>query len=146
MSAGGSQPCGCARVPRRDLGRRWTVGTRHRDGGLTFSDKETANKSLNLGDSELAGFVARGGLPVSGRPRRWEHAIKGFPFMSRHVGSVGNPLFTLLLKCEVNSNSGKHFVVGSRYGRRPHPTLNPCLLYTSPSPRDGLLSRMPSSA
>ena len=25
----------------------------------------------------------------------------------------------------------------------PHPT---CLLYTSPSPRDGLLSRMPSSA
>ena len=25
-------------------------------------------------------------------------------------------------------------------------TINPCLLYTSPSPRDGLLSRMPSSA
>ena len=25
-------------------------------------------------------------------------------------------------------------------------TLFPCLLYTSPSPRDGLLSRMPSSA
>ena len=24
--------------------------------------------------------------------------------------------------------------------------VNPCLLYTSPSPRDGLLSRMPSSA
>ena len=23
---------------------------------------------------------------------------------------------------------------------------NPCLLYTSPSPRDGLLARMPSSA
>ena len=26
------------------------------------------------------------------------------------------------------------------------PYLNTCLLYTSPSPRDGLLSRMPSSA
>ena len=25
-------------------------------------------------------------------------------------------------------------------------SLNACLLYTSPSPRDGLLSRMPSSA
>jgi len=25
-------------------------------------------------------------------------------------------------------------------------TVYPCLLYTSPSPRDGLLSRMPSSA
>ena len=28
----------------------------------------------------------------------------------------------------------------------PHLELNDCLLYTSPSPRDGLLSRMPSSA
>ena len=27
-----------------------------------------------------------------------------------------------------------------------HDTLQTCLLYTSPSPRDGLLSRMPSSA
>ena len=26
------------------------------------------------------------------------------------------------------------------------PLSQPCLLYTSPSPRDGLLSRMPSSA
>ena len=26
------------------------------------------------------------------------------------------------------------------------PQYDPCLLYTSPSPRDGLLSRMPSSA
>ena len=26
------------------------------------------------------------------------------------------------------------------------PAVNVCLLYTSPSPRDGLLSRMPSSA
>ena len=26
------------------------------------------------------------------------------------------------------------------------PLVEPCLLYTSPSPRDGLLSRMPSSA
>ena len=30
-------------------------------------------------------------------------------------------------------------------GLFPHPT-DACLLYTSPSPRDGLLSRMPSSA
>ena len=28
----------------------------------------------------------------------------------------------------------------------PIPTKHTCLLYTSPSPRDGLLSRMPSSA
>ena len=31
-------------------------------------------------------------------------------------------------------------------GRSKYPLLKICLLYTSPSPRDGLLSRMPSSA
>src|SRR5664279_1348248 len=31
-------------------------------------------------------------------------------------------------------------------GRTPEGMYNICLLYTSPSPRDGLLSRMPSSA
>ena len=34
-------------------------------------------------------------------------------------------------------------VIGMIYESRPNVT---CLLYTSPSPRDGLLSRMPSSA
>ena len=29
---------------------------------------------------------------------------------------------------------------------RVHAAIHTCLLYTSPSPRDGLLSRMPSSA
>ena len=33
--------------------------------------------------------------------------------------------------------------VGARNERKE---INGCLLYTSPSPRDGLLSRMPSSA
>ena len=35
----------------------------------------------------------------------------------------------------------------SPFLRGPYPTMyTTCLLYTSPSPRDGLLSRMPSSA
>ena len=34
-----------------------------------------------------------------------------------------------------------NFLLGENYIES-----NPCLLYTSPSPRDGLLSRMPSSA
>ena len=37
---------------------------------------------------------------------------------------------------------GRRFVI--RYDHRD--TGRSCLLYTSPSPRDGLLSRMPSSA
>ena len=31
-------------------------------------------------------------------------------------------------------------------GEAPAEPMSDCLLYTSPSPRDGLLSRMPSSA
>ena len=39
------------------------------------------------------------------------------------------------------------FVNGSKeYDSTKTSTYGPCLLYTSPSPRDGLLSRMPSSA
>ena len=34
----------------------------------------------------------------------------------------------------------------SRFKTARRKVLNACLLYTSPSPRDGLLSRMPSSA
>ena len=41
-----------------------------------------------------------------------------------------------------------HFFTVGTYGMRADifPSGNTCLLYTSPSPRDGLLSRMPSSA
>ena len=44
------------------------------------------------------------------------------------------------------SKMGKYdtFTDGARQGK--FDTFSDCLLYTSPSPRDGLLSRMPSSA
>ena len=44
---------------------------------------------------------------------------------------------------ELEIKSADKVLVGAsiRYGKH-----NNCLLYTSPSPRDGLLSRMPSSA
>ena len=42
------------------------------------------------------------------------------------IGGLGSPVADLLARCGVG-------YIG-------------CLLYTSPSPRDGLLSRMPSSA
>ena len=43
---------------------------------------------------------------------------------------------------EVQNYMGVYLTSLSYCNNRPHP----CLLYTSPSPRDGLLSRMPSSA
>ena len=47
----------------------------------------------------------------------------------------------LVQRCE-----GVRRVVGCELRRWSKSLLSPCLLYTSPSPRDGLLSRMPSSA
>ena len=50
-----------------------------------------------------------------------------------------------LRKVYQDDNAGN----GARYTTLPAPfrvASYPCLLYTSPSPRDGLLSRMPSSA
>ena len=45
----------------------------------------------------------------------------------------------MYLQIEVKEQDRSHFRLLWR-------DLDPCLLYTSPSPRDGLLSRMPSSA
>ena len=45
-------------------------------------------------------------------------------------------------RCDHNGPNITVYVLEVGYGREAHV----CLLYTSPSPRDGLLSRMPSSA
>ena len=101
-------------------------------------------------------------LPVSGSASRSEE---------RQIGGSGGDLmehgFTAALRCVHFPPSGKHVIIGGA-----NPQQNPrgggmsgggmtfnlqlhefdlasalsCLLYTSPSPRDGLLSRMPSSA
>ena len=45
-----------------------------------------------------------------------------------------------------NRMAGTLWLFMSTHMRGLKATINACLLYTSPSPRDGLLSRMPSSA
>ena len=47
-------------------------------------------------------------------------------------------------KEDIIHNTFPYFDGGASISRTARPY--PCLLYTSPSPRDGLLSRMPSSA
>ena len=48
-----------------------------------------------------------------------------------------NGLLNLTLEEKISQFNGKFSLFAEDYS---------CLLYTSPSPRDGLLSRMPSSA
>ena len=54
---------------------------------------------------------------------------------------------------KVHANSGENVVINLSKDTKVRAVtlaniedIKPCLLYTSPSPRDGLLSRMPSSA
>ena len=65
------------------------------------------------------------------------------------------PLATYQLADRYGQSHGRVFMSGTQalvrvlldQARRDKQAgLNTCLLYTSPSPRDGLLSRMPSSA
>ena len=60
-------------------------------------------------------------------------------------------LTTFYIGCEDNGEVASPGIHGTTYltqhNTQGHMELmNICLLYTSPSPRDGLLSRMPSSA
>ena len=57
-----------------------------------------------------------------------------------NVGDEVSNSGTVAAACE-GAVRGINSIALSQYGGN-----NDCLLYTSPSPRDGLLSRMPSSA
>ena len=48
-------------------------------------------------------------------------------------------------RLKINPSKTKTMILNKQHGQREYPS-SICLLYTSPSPRDGLLSRMPSSA
>src|SRR5665647_208613 len=77
-----------------------------------------------------------------------EKTKQSLPFnIALSGGSTPKLLFTLLANEYVNSVPW-HFVRLFWVDERCVPPTHPesCLLYTSPSPRDGLLSRMPSSA
>ena len=62
-------------------------------------------------------------------------------------GGTGDHLAVMLQLQDTTAENGATLVVpGSHRWAARDPPFLPCLLYTSPSPRDGLLSRMPSSA
>ena len=51
--------------------------------------------------------------------------------------------------CSIEGTNVIRVPFGKKFSKKKRPEKNQniaCLLYTSPSPRDGLLSRMPSSA
>ena len=87
------------------------------------------------------GAATRGGLQTAGQTQQQllqqagRSAGTTAGAMSR-LGSAGR-------QAEREATVGQTGILGSRGDIG---TIRTCLLYTSPSPRDGLLSRMPSSA
>ena len=65
------------------------------------------------------------------------------PFLAGLTLAVPSKAFRFAFICTIGSVVGG--VIGWLLGYLIGPSID-CLLYTSPSPRDGLLSRMPSSA
>ena len=63
--------------------------------------------------------------------------------LGEHYFKRGSNIFMVDLD-EKNNSVILHYIISNEYD--PSTFINTCLLYTSPSPRDGLLSRMPSSA
>ena len=63
-----------------------------------------------------------------------------------HIGWIENGEWMKYSVLSVEPNNYKVFLEVSSYNTNGIIMATTCLLYTSPSPRDGLLSRMPSSA
>ena len=75
----------------------------------------------------------------------WTLVLGGF--FGMHLALLDSPAgFRMLAIIGVVLFAMKSVVAVEDQARSQRPPLPPCLLYTSPSPRDATLSRMPSSA
>ena len=79
---------------------------------------------------------------VSGYARRGELDFSRGKVQTPAFMPVGTNGTVKALEVENLGETGSEIILGNTY----HLMLRPCLLYTSPSPRDATLSRMPSSA
>ena len=106
-----------------------TSGLKHRQNRRSFSRKEYTTKQIvNLMDEPL--------LFESGTEYRYSSA--GYNLLAAIIESVSGKSFSKYLDDEIFKPLG----IKNTHAE----IIKACLLYTSPSPRDATLSRMPSSA
>ena len=105
-------------------------------GGLGFIGSNFILKSLERDDVEITNIDAE----LYGSDHRNLSQIENSDRYNFVKGNISNKklMEEEIGKCDAVVN----FAAESHVDR----SINDCLLYTSPSPRDGLLSRMPSSA
>ena len=131
--------------------------TAQRHLGLQFERRHTSKTYIARVDGNIAGETGRINLPLiadwPNRPRQMVSWERGKPSITD---------WEVIAREEAATRLALHPVTGRSHQLRVHcwamghPILGDriyavdkvftCLLYTSPSPRDGLLSRMPSSA
>ena len=106
-----------------------------------FRTKTEAKKFENsiLTHRDTGKAITSPKLTVEGYLNEWYRTVKNF----RKVGENHHKRMETHVK---NLIALLGHIKVTELGKVDFDGLRPCLLYTSPSPRDGLLSRMPSSA
>ena len=134
-------PSSEATVPSRSAGhdREPSVGSRTRVPAETDDENMVPSQSVSQNRGPAYHTISS----VSDSENRVPHSRKKVPFQS--VDQNRGPLYDSHTR--VPADSDNDYISRERVPSRSAGQNNgPCLLYTSPSPRDGLLSRMPSSA
>ena len=115
------------------------------------STEEVQTLSIRLPNGELRSCQVPSGTPIESITEKFEKEIP--PYHEAKLCGRDGILCGIVadgLEGEVTlvkmPSIKKAFVVLQRLHSEANHETYTCLLYTSPSPRDGLLSRMPSSA
>ena len=112
---------------------------------LTIVDQDNDNKQIVV-KGVTTKFNADGTVDTKISFNGYTDSINALESMGyEYVGSD----FDINQTFDDDANTDQHFTITMKHGTAPvnpdHPGAG-CLLYTSPSPRDGATSRMPSSA
>ena len=102
--------------------------------------KETGVKVTTIRYYETIGLMDVPDRTPSGQRVYAASDVERLKFI-RHARDLGFPIESIRAFVELQQNSDKTCAEIDKIAQH-----HLCLLYTSPSPRDGLLSRMPSSA
>ena len=117
------------------------LGENNIEGGLVLDLRENPGGLLNQGVAVADHFLPKGALIVSHRGRSAPEKA----YVAEHGNRGRN--YPIVVLVNRYSASAAEIVSGALQDHDRALILGEtCLLYTSPSPRDGLLSRMPSSA
>ena len=104
---------------------------------MTQTQTPTVSAMLEYGQTM---FKSQGIYFGHGTTNAWDEAVYLLSFALQLPPNADRSVLDQVLTAEQQAS------IKALFERRISERIPACLLYTSPSPRDGLLSRMPSSA